>query len=162
CRKAGSAPQFNDTPPVEIVEGSIYYIDLEASTLYDLFMIESLQGNVNRQSPLVWVLKTPIVEYDGPGAMVDRSFWINTIDDRKKMAFTDPYLLIRDFLTLGIKGCVIYDDNLFGGYASGARHPQPSDNLVAKLNATAMLCAHHKAIALTRRQYEILQSEYDV
>src|SRR5690606_32434101 len=29
-------------------------------------------------------------------------------------------------------------------------------------NATAMLCAHHKAIALTRRQYEILQSEYDV
>src|SRR5690606_29791585 len=74
----------------------------------------------------------------------------------------DPYLLIRDFLTLGIKGCVIYDDNLFGGYASGARHPQPSDNLVAKLNATAMLCAHHKAIALTRRQYEILQSEYDV
>lgn len=163
CRKAGSAPQFNDTPPVEIVEGSIYYIDLEASTLYDLFMIESLQGNVNRVSPLIWVLKTPVVEYDGPGAMVDRSFWLNTIDDRQKIVFDDPFLMVRDFahkFTDRVKGCVLYDSDIFGSYASGARHPQPPDNLVARLNATAMLCATYNAIALTKEQHNRLKTEY--
>lgn len=161
CSKADSAPVWNDTPAVEIVDGTVYYIDLEARDLYDLFMIESLQGNVNRKSSLIWVLKTPVVEYDGPGAMVDRSFWLNTIDDRKKVEFSDPYLMVRDFADR-IDGCVIYDSGLFGSYISGARRPQPSDNLVARLNATAMLCAGRNAIALTAEQHKTLQSRYGV
>lgn len=161
CRKVGSAPVLNDTPPIEIVEGAIYYIDLETKSLYDLFMIESLQGNVNRVSPLVWVLKTPVVEYDGPGAMVDRSFWLQTIQDRQKTAFQDPYLMVRDFVDR-VDGCILYDSDIFGNYKSGARRPQPADNLVAKLNATAMLCAKYNAIALTKEQHALLKSEYGV
>lgn len=162
CKKTSPSAPADLPEPVAIHPGTIYHIDMESKDLYDLFMVVTLQGNVNRETPYLWILKTPIVEYDGPGAMVDRSFWLNTISDQEKVAFEDPYLLVRDFASRGIHGCVIYDDNLFGDYVSGARHPQPNDNLVAKLNVTAMLCAHYGAIALTMRQYETLTSVYGV
>ncbi|SKB27547.1 GxGYxY sequence motif-containing protein [Parapedobacter luteus] len=162
CKKSDPSPSVDLPQPVTIEQGTIYHIDMESRDLYDLFMVTTLQGNVNREAPHIWIQKTPIVEYDGPGAMVDRSFWLNTINDKKKTEFKDPYLLVRDFLSVGIDGCVIYDDDLFGNYVSGARYPQPNDNLVAKLNVTAMLCAYHGAVALTMRQYEILKSTYGV
>lgn len=151
----------DDTPQTEINKGNIYFIDLEGKSIYDIFMIESLQGNVNRTSPLIWVLKTPIVEYDGPGAMVDRSFWLNTITDTKKVRFEDPFVMVRDFKDY-IKGCVIYENTLFGNYKSGARHPQPLDNIVARLNATAMLCSKYNSIALTKNQHKILIDKYGI
>lgn len=154
-------PSSDSTPVTEIVDGNIYHIDMENKNLYDLFMIESLQGNVNRTTPLIWVLKTPIVEYDGPGAMVDRSFWLNTITDINKIKFSDPFVMVRDFADY-IDGCVIYENTLFGSYKSGARYPQPVDNLVARLNATAMLCAKYNSIALTENQHKLLIEKYGI
>ena len=161
CKKADELPKHNLPEPIEITTGRIYYIDMEGNSLYDLFMIESLQGNINRVSPLIWVLKTPIVEYDGSGRMVDRAFWLNTITDIAKTEFHDPFLMVRDF-SGKINGCVIYDNNLFGNYKSGARYPQPNENLVAKLNATAMLCAKFNAIALTKEQHQTLIDKYSI
>lgn len=161
CNKENGEVKKNDVPSQEIIPGNIYHIDMENKSLYDLFMIESLQGNVNRISPFIWVEKTPLVEYDGPGAMVDRSFWLNTITTYKKIKFTDPFQMVTDFSSK-ISGCVIYENTLFGNYVSGARKPQPADNLIAKLNATAMLCAHFNAVALTREQYNILTREYGI
>lgn len=155
----GTGPAVEIPDKVTIESGKIYYVDMESKDLYDLFAIESLQGNVNRKEPLIWVLKTPVVEYDGPGRMVDRSFWLNTIQDRSKVAFNDPLAMIRDFSDK-ISGCVIYNDDLFGSYRSGARYPQPDENTVAKLNATAMLCAKYNAVALTQRQYDKLKTDY--
>lgn len=152
-------PEIIETPPVEIEFGKLYYIDMENKSLNDLFMITSLQGNVNRISPLVWVLKTPVVEFDN--GMIDRAFWFDRISDREKIRFTDPFLMIRDFSDK-ISGCVIYDEDLFGNYVSGAKHPQPSDNVVAKLNTTAMLCAVHNAVALTGDQRQKLLKQYGV
>ncbi len=161
CKKTNSHILKDNTSSTEIISGTIYHIDMEGKSLYDLFMIESLQGNVNRISPLIWVLKTPLVEYDGPGAMVNRSFWLNTITDIKKVEFKDPFIMLRDFASK-ISGCVIYDNTLFGSYISGSRYPQPNDNLVAKLNVTAMLCAKYNAVALTNEQHKILIDKYGV
>jgi len=161
CQKAEDPTVLDDTTQTEINQGNLYYVDLEGESLYDVFMIESLQGNVNRTSPLIWVLKTPIVEYDGPSDMVDRSFWLNTITDTEKISFEDPFVMVRDFADY-IDGCVIYENTLFGNYKSGARYPQPMDNVVARLNATAMLCAKYNAVALTNEQHETLIDKYDV
>ncbi|NQU33811.1 MAG: hypothetical protein HQ521_11290 [Bacteroidetes bacterium] len=161
CQKTEDPIILDDTPQTEINEGNIYFTDLEGKSLYDIFMIESLQGNVNRISPLIWVLKTPLVEYGGPGKMVDRSFWLNTISDTEKIKFNNPFVMVRDFADK-IDGCVIYENTLFGTYKSGARHPQPMDNIVARLNATAMLCAKHNAVALTENQHKILIDKYGI
>jgi len=161
CKKTDVPIIIDTTPPTEIISGTIYHIDMENKSLYDLFMIESLQGNVNRVSPFIWVLKTPLVEYDGPGVMVDRTFWLNTITDYEKVEFKDPFIMVRDFGSK-ISGCVIYDNTLFGNYISGAKRPQPSENLVAKLNVTAMLCAKYNAVALTIGQQKILIDKYGV
>lgn len=161
CKKTDVPIIIDTTQPTEIIPGTIYHIDMENKSLYDLFMIESLQGNVNRISPLIWVLKTPLIEYDGPGRMVDRSFWLNTIDGTEKVKFNDPFIMVRDFIDK-IDGCIIYENTLFGNYKSGAKYPQPVDNIVARLNATAMLCSKYNAIALTEEQHKILIDKYGV
>ncbi len=161
CKKTEDSIVLDDTPQTQINQGNIYFTDLEGKSLYDIFMIESLQGNVNRTSPLIWVLKTPLVEYDGPGAMVDRSFWLSTITDTEKIRIEDPFVMVRDFADY-IDGCIIYENTLFGNYKSGARHPQPADNIVARLNATAMLCSKYNSIALTENQHKTLIDKYGI
>lgn len=147
---------------------TIYYIDMEEKSLFDLFMIESLQGIANRGTPSIWVLKNPIVEYDTdqppflPGEqMVSRNYWLNKITGYSKFQYTDQYQMVKDFANK-VDGCIIYDSNLFDGYTSGARYPQPSADSVAKLNATAMLCAKYNAIALTVEQRNTLINSYGI
>ncbi|MCD9023770.1 fibronectin type III domain-containing protein [Cohnella silvisoli] len=170
-------------------DNTIHYVDMEKTdySLKDLFMIESLQGIVNREKPRIWVLKNPIHIYDaGPGfdpasVMVDRSFWFNQISGYAKVQHTNPKELVQAFAG-SLSGVILYDANLLNtttGYngnlgsfnyvtndnsdlAEPNKSFQPSADTVAKLNVTAMLCAKYNAIALTADQLNDLTLHYGV
>jgi len=142
----------------------IQWIDMDAQPLSELMMITTLQGNVNRVQPSMYVIRDEIVE--GPAGFNASRFWFEKLDEQytgadkfEKVEYTDPYQMVVDNKDK-FKGAIIYHERLTdAAMASRGRYRERYGD-IALLNLTLMLCAYHEAIALNRMQYTILKEDY--
>lgn len=148
-------PRASSTP-----SSTISYIDITGQSFSDVFMITSLQGNINRTQPRIYVISPPLI--DKPPVFTGKTgqYWLDKLAGYTKTQYTDKYQMVKDFAS-SLSGCVIYDPAIFN-YTGNVKQFQPSDDNLAKLNVTAMLCARHNAIALTAAQRNTLINDYGV
>ena len=168
-RRELAAEQVYDKSDATVVEGpengvakTIQYIDMDLDTNQNLFMMVSLQGNVNRSQASMYVIHGEMVE----GTLNASRYWFEKIpetytgeDAFEWREYTDPYAMLvanRD----AIKGCVLYHERLVDA-ANTSRIDYPSRYAdMAVLNLTVMMCGQYEAVALTYGQYNRLRDEY--
>jgi len=118
----------------------------------------SLQGNVNRTTPRIFVVGNGIVEAVN---YTSTQYWLDKLTGYTKTPYTNIYSLIDDF-SADISGCVLYDPAVFS-YPAGGFYPpgfQVSDDNLAKINVTSMLAGKHNAVILTDAQRNELITNY--
>lgn len=128
-------------------------------------MMVSLQGNVNREEPSMYVIRDEMVE---GSPLNGAKFWFDTLDETytgqeafTKKPFTDPYLMLKDNKNL-IKGAVLYNERIVDASSVSGKDYKTRYADMAVLNLTVMMCGQYEAVALTYEQYNTLKDSYGV
>ncbi len=150
--------------PANETSKTIQWINMDEYGNADLMMMTTLQGNVNRETPSMYIIHDEIVE--GSGELNAAQFWFDQLDKTytgddafQKKEYTDPYEMLvanKD----AIKGCVIYHERLTDGAMASRVHYQSRYSDMALLNLTLMMCGQYDAVALNYIQYTTLKEEY--
>lgn len=145
---------------------TINYIRMDSFSNNDLFMVVSLQGNVNKDDPCIYVIHDEMVE--GIEGINASEYWFDKLDETytgeeafEKTEYVDPYRMLADFADR-IEGAVLYHERLVDAVNTsrssyGSRYAD-----MAVLNLTVMMAAKYNSVALTYEQYNKLKSEYGV
>ncbi|MEK0315704.1 GxGYxYP domain-containing protein [Cohnella sp. 56] len=139
---------------------TISYVNLEGDSLADVFMMTSLQGNVNRTKPQIYLVNGPVVDYNAHSNVKTGQYWLDKLTGYTKTEYTDKYEMIANFAD-SLDGCILYDGNIFD-YTGVLKQFQPSDNALATMNFAAMLSSRYHALVLTEEQRETLIDDYGV
>ncbi|WP_138476853.1 T9SS type A sorting domain-containing protein [Dyadobacter bucti] len=139
-------------------DSAISHININGKTFHEIFTVMSLQGNVNRTKPRIFVVGNGIVEAVN---YTSTQYWLDKLTGYTKTEYINIYSLIDDF-SADISGCVLYHPAVFT-YPVGGFYPpgfQVSDDNLAKINVTTMLAAKHNAVILTEAQRNELITNY--
>lgn len=150
--------------PAQETSKTIQWINMDAFSNADLMMMTTLQGNVNRVQPSMYIIHDEMVE--GPENFNGSAFWFEQLDTLytgdeafEKVEYTDPYEMILQNKDK-IKGAVIYHERLSdNAMASRDGYPTRYGDM-ALLNLTLMMCGQYEAVALNYIQYNTLKEEY--
>lgn len=142
------------------VQSEIAYIDMNGCTWAELFLAESLQGNVNRTDPSMYVLHDYVIE--SSGSEYNARFWL----DRLLETYTDgngsPLYYGKEYDDLlemvydyrdKISGVVLYHDRLVDSMMGGKGVYGSVYSDIALLNLTVMMCAAENSVAVTESLY---------
>lgn len=160
---------FSETKAVEGPENgvaeTIQYIRMDDKSNEDLFMMVSLQGNVNRSQASMYVIHDEMVE----GSQLNASeYWFEKLDETytgeeafQYNEYTDPFEMLVDNID-AVKGAVLYNGRIVDEMSVqiGTYNQRYAD--IAVLNLTVMMCGQYDAVALTYAQYNKLKSEYHI
>ena len=149
--------------PAKETSKTLQWINLDGRSNGELMMMTTLQGNVNRVQPSMYIIHDEIVE----GTSLNASaFWFAQLselytgkDAFQKVQFTDPYAMLvqnKDY----IKGAVIYHERLTDADMASRDDYQSRYGDMAVLNLTLMMCGQFEAVALTQTQYNTLKNQY--
>lgn len=149
-------------PPQETSK-NIQWINMDNYGNADLMMMTTLQGNVNRMQPSMYIIHDEMVEGSG---LNGSQFWFDQLDQLyigdeafQKVEFTDPYAMLVENQEY-IKGAIIYHERLTdAAMASRENYPSRYGDM-AVLNLTLMMCGQYEAVALNYIQYTTLKEEY--
>lgn len=149
--------------PEQETSKTIQWIDMDVHSNADLMMMETLQGNVNRVQPSMYIIHDSVIE--GVGSHGSR-FWFDQLDQQytgedafTKVEYTDPYAMLvanKDHIT----GCVIYHERLTDAAMASRVDYASRYSDMALLNLTLMMCGQYDAVALNYIQYHKLKTEY--
>lgn len=149
--------------PARETSKTLQWINMDGRSNGDLMMITTLQGNVNRIQPSMYVIHDEIVEGTGLNAS---AFWFAQLNELytgkdafQKVQFTDPYGMLVENKS-HIKGAVIYHERLTDADMASRNNYQSRYADMAVLNLTLMMCGQYEAVALTQKQYDILKNQY--
>lgn len=151
--------------PENGVADEIQYIVMDGMSNEALFMMVSLQGNVNREQASMYVIHDELVE----GGQINASqYWFEKLDETytdeeafTKKEYTDPFKMVADNATK-FNGAVLYDSRLVDAANSGKLNYNSRYADMAVLNLTVMMCGQYEAIALTYAQYNKLKNDYNL
>lgn len=150
--------------PVGETLKTVNWINMDEYSNGDLMMMTTLQGNVNRENPSMYVIHDEIIE--GPEGFNGSQFWFEQLDTLytgseafTKVEFTDPYEMILEYKDQ-IQGAVIYHERLTDEAMASRENYQSRYGDMAVLNLTLMMCGQYDAVALNYVQYNILKEEY--
>ena len=145
----------------------IQWINMQDHPYDELMMMETLQGNVNRVTPSIYIVNTQIVE--GPKDSSAGKYWLDQMDVTYKDAagkpiytkkeVTDPYQMLVDNKDK-IKGFILYHPRLVDGAMASGKQNIGLYADTAVLDLTIMMCGAYDAVALTKTQYTILRDKY--
>lgn len=148
------------------VSKTLNYIKLDGFSNSDLFMSVSLQGNVNKDDPSIYVIHDEMIE--GPANFNSTQYWFDKLDSQysgdkafTKVEYTDPYELVKAF-SGKVKGAVLYHERLVDALMTSRNEYSSRYADMAVLNLTVMMAAKYDAVALTYEQYNKLKNEYNV
>ena len=130
------------------------YVDLSGCNWYEFFFASALQGFVNREDPVVYLIREGSIVQDSGAAA---RFWLERLDEtygegvytlNRIASLKDLLLKYRDSVT----GAVLYHERLL---ASGTQLVNQSAGPtiygdMAVANYTAMLCAQKTALPVTQ------------
>lgn len=143
---------------------TIQWINMDAYGLADLMMMETLQGNVNREEPSMYIIHDELVE--GTPDFYASQFWFDRLDEDytgadafTKVEYTNPYEMILANQDK-INGAIIYHERLTDSAMASRNDYQGRYGDMAVLNLTLMMCGQYDAIALNYIQYTTLRDEY--
>ena len=146
------------------VNKDLYYINMDPYSNNDLFMAVSLQGNVNKDDPSIYVIHDEMIE--GNAGINATQYWFDNLDETytgeeafNKIECTDPYKMVVDFKD-HIKGAVLYHERLVDAEMTSRNNYSGRYADMAVLNLTVMMAAKYDAVALTYEQYNKLRDEY--
>ena len=149
--------------PPEETSKNLQWINMDEYGNADLMMITTLQGNVNRVQPSMYVIHDEIVEGSG---LNGSQFWFDQIDKLytgdeafQKVEYTDPYEMLVDNQA-HIKGAILYHERLTDAAMASRENYQSRYGDMAVLNLTLMMCGQYEAVALNYIQYTTLKEEY--
>ena len=152
--------------PGKIVNKKLHYIEMDAYSNNDLFMAISLQGNVNKEDPSIYVIHDEMIE--GNASINAAQYWFDRLDETyteneafEKIAHDDPYELVVAFQDK-IKGAVLYHERLVDAEMTSRNNYSGRYADMAVLNLTVMMAAKYDAVALTYEQYNKLRDEYEL
>ncbi len=150
--------------PEKETSKDIQWINMDAYGSADLMMMTTLQGNVNREQPSMYIIHDEIVE--GSGSLNASQFWFDQLDATytgddafRKTEYTDPYAMLvanKD----AIKGCIIYHERLTDAAMASIQNYTGRYSDMALLNLTLMMCGQYDAVALNYIQYNTLKEDY--
>lgn len=150
-------------PPQETSK-TIQWINMDEYADADLMMMSTLQGNVNREQPSMYIIHDEIVE--GSGSLNASQFWFDQLDETytgadafEKVEYTDPYEMIIANQK-HINGVIIYHERLTDAAMASRSAYQERYSDIALLNLTLMMCGQYDAIAMNYIQYITLKEEY--
>ncbi len=158
---------YNILPkPEGETQKDITVLNLDGASYADVFLGTSLQGNVNRTDPSIYVVHDYMVE--GNAALNATQYWLDKLDETYLDENGEPYFVKHDYtaedlydLVLDhldeISGVVLYHDRLVGADMLGSGNYGAIYSDVALLNLTVMMCGQYNAIAVTSRQYNALR-----
>ncbi len=150
--------------PAQETSKDIQWINMDVFGSAELMMMTTLQGNVNRTQPSMYIIHDEIVE--GSGSLNASQFWFDQLDQTytgadafTKTEFTDPYAMLvanKDH----IKGAIIYHERLTDAAMASIHAYQSRYSDMALLNLTLMMCGQYDAVALNYIQYMTLKNDY--
>lgn len=150
--------------PSQETSKTIQWINMDEYADADLMMMATLQGNVNREQPSMYIIHDEIVE--GSGSLNASQFWFDQLDETytgadafEKVEYTDPYEMIVANQK-HISGVIIYHERLTDAAMAGIAGYQDRYSDIALLNLTIMMCGQYNAIAMNYIQYITLKEEY--
>jgi hypothetical protein len=160
----GDVSQMTAVPkPEKETSKTLQWIDMDVHSNADLMMMETLQGNVNRIEPSMYIIHDSVIE--GVGNHGSR-FWFDQLDEQytgedafTKVEYTDPYAMLvanQDH----INGCIIYHERLTDAAMASRSDYAGRYSDMALLNLTLMMCGQYDAVALNYLQYHKLKTEY--
>lgn len=159
---------YNVLPaPTGDVQKEIQYINMEGRSWNDLMLATSLQGNVNRVDPSMYILKQYIVE--GSPALNASEYWFDKLDESytedgkpyfNKKQYTDIFQMVYDNRE-DLSGVVLYHERLADAQMGGKGIYGSIYSDVALLNLTIMMCAAENAVAVTDTQYFRLKEMFE-
>ena len=165
-----TTPDYSDYNILPQPEGEtqqeITVLNLDGASYADLLLGTSLQGNVNRVDPSIYVVHDYVVE--GNPALNATQYWLDKLDETYLNEQGEPYFIKKNYtaddlidLVLEnldrISGVVLYHDRLVGSDMAGSGNYGAIYSDVALLNLTVMMCGQYNAIAVTSRQYSALR-----
>lgn len=150
--------------PEQETSKTIQWIDMDDYGNADLMMMTTLQGNVNRVQPSMYIIHDEMVE--GSADLNGSAFWFEQLDTLytgaeafEKVEYQDPYeMLVQN--KDKIKGAVIYHERLCDGAMASRNNYQSRYGDMALLNLTLMMCSEYEAVALNYIQYTTLKEDY--
>lgn len=149
--------------PEQETSKTIQWINMDAFGNADLMMMSTLQGNVNRVQPSMYIIHDEIVE---GGPLNGSQFWFDQLDELytgeeafEKVEYTDPYeMLVRN--QDKINGAILYHERLTDAAMASRDAYQSRYSDIALLNLTLMMCGRYDAVALNYIQYTTLKEIY--
>jgi hypothetical protein len=152
--------------PQQPTSKNIDYIEMDGRPYGDLFMTLSLQGNVNRIQPSIYVVSSQIIE--GPKDYSASQYWLDKLDETYtgkdafiKNKISDPYEMVKKY-SGKIKGYILYNPRLTDKDMVSIQNYSDRYADIAVLNLTIMMCSYYEAIALTQAQVDLLKDKYAV
>ena len=111
---------YNVLPkPEGKTQTTIQYINLDGESWATLMLMETLQGNVNRENPSMYIVHNYIVE--GNPSLNATQYWLDKLDETyvdedgnpvfEKVEYTDYYKMLLDNLDK-VSGGILYDSRL--------------------------------------------------
>jgi hypothetical protein len=145
----------------------IQWINMMDRPFDELMMMETLQGNVNRVTPSMYIVNGQVVE--GPRNISVGKTWLDQMDSIYKDAsgkptytkreVKDPYQMIIENKDK-IKGFILYHPRLVDGAMASGKQNVALYADTAVLDLTLMMCGVNDAVALTQTQYTTLRDKY--